>query len=370
MYHGKRPGRLKQGQTRYYTDVDDLPPDFVGGRSSRACIEEVGKVDRYEIDFDPELSLSCTDCIDCGSIGRPAKVMFYSAGGGRGMLWFDRCHTRFNRFKSAVGDAGIWDSGWNEACVLGAYRRGPWLGAANHGRVVAVFTNFWQASTHKSKLYRFCYPMIVRFMYKGQPPSNAYTEDHYSEVWLMLPFRSLLTSPGTKAKKSRWYQTVHNINCMYADLGLLMLISLVMALNSGHYASLSDTPFATKLPAVEAPAAPVVAATSSSSSSSSAAAPAPASEPVEETPIEKEQLKNQTQVVTNILCDWQRLRTIVLITRAGYPQIEGFYNEYDDLKSSGTVKDWWVKVATRDWNNVIFQLASQFTSKLVLKDLD
>lgn len=44
--------------------------------------------------------------------------MRYSlAGKSRGIVWYDKLHTRYNRFKTAAGDAGLKEL-WSEGSVL------------------------------------------------------------------------------------------------------------------------------------------------------------------------------------------------------------------------------------------------------------
>ena len=147
---------------------------------------------------------ACTGVIECGSIGRLGKLVLYSKLGLAGMVWLDRLRAKTSRLRTAAQGCVLWDTEWSEAVVSAPSPRGPWLGAANHGRVVGIFDSYHKTVNQTDAVYRFAYPHIIFFMYCGRKLVNPCAEEHSAQIWDELPFRPLLRHPGSRAKKSRW----------------------------------------------------------------------------------------------------------------------------------------------------------------------
>ena len=357
------PGALAADEMRYYIPAENLGAEHISGHAKRSCIRNGSGATRLELITSPRPT-SCTDVIDCGSIGRPGKLYVYSKFGGAGMIWFDRLHTKYSRYKTAVMDAELWDTAWNEAAVLVSFRRGPWLGAANHTKMTGIFENYYATSDCKDALFRFAYPYIIFFMYRGQLPGNAYSEEHYQQIWDELPCRPLLRHPGSRAKKSRWYQLPQDVLSMKQDFGLLMLLCLRQAVESGFYPSLKDTPFAGRSArAAEGAAGGGEAASGSGARGSADPAPAESRE-VDKAP----EAKTQGQIVCSVLCDWSRLRAVILFPLAGQPQMKSFHEEYALLKTRMGTHEWWRAMATGHWESTLLALSLQFSNRSLLQD--
>ena len=102
------------------------------------------------------------------------------------MLWFDTLHTKHNRFMTAIDDADLKDTAYQEGVILASFMSGPWLGAGNFGKVTGCWGNYYKFASHEDKAYRLCYPDIIFFWFEGKTPANAFTEDHYLEIWFFF----------------------------------------------------------------------------------------------------------------------------------------------------------------------------------------
>ena len=142
--------------------ASELPDGHINGHTKRSCIWDANGVKRLELCVSPRPT-ACAGVIDCGPIRRLGKLFLYSKLGLAGTVWLDRLRTKLSRFKTAVQAAVLWDTAWNEAVVVAPFRRGPWLGAASHGRVVGIFGNYHKTADHTGALYRVAYPYIIFF---------------------------------------------------------------------------------------------------------------------------------------------------------------------------------------------------------------
>ena len=151
---------------------------------------------------------------------------------------------------------------------------------------------------------------------------------------------------------------------MKQDFGLLMLLCLRQAVESGFYPSLKDTPFAGRS-ARAAEGAEGGGEAASGSGARGSADPAPAeSREVDKAP----EAKTQGQIVCSVLCDWSRLRAVILFPLAGQPQMKSFHEEYALLKTRMGTHEWWRAMATGHWESTLLALSLQLSNRSLLQD--
>lgn len=103
---------LAPDQARLYIPAEQLPEEVarLGGFDTRSVVVNRSSGERF-LECVWGLGRMCLfGSLDCGAIGFYSKFWLYSSDGAglRGCFFGDPCHTRYNRFKTAVREAGLW----------------------------------------------------------------------------------------------------------------------------------------------------------------------------------------------------------------------------------------------------------------------
>ena len=133
---------------------------------------------------------------------------------------------------------------WVEGTIVFNFTKGSFGLNSNWFIIKGSFMQWWKSQDSKNPIFRFCYPWICKFRYKGVLPSDYGSEDHHLHVWMSLPKSELWVSCGTGLKLSRWM--AWGVKCRHASpfFGEWMLAFIVLGLFEGFYHSLTDLPFA------------------------------------------------------------------------------------------------------------------------------
>ena len=165
------------------------------------------------------------------------------------------------------------------------------------------------------------------------------------------------------------FQWSRNIRAVRRCLGLCRLMVLVVSIFCGWYNSLADcalaisydSPAARAIRALPVPVAFNNREPEGGSEASGSSDPAPAPVAAAAAPAEVIPPKNQVHLVSNMVSDRFRLLPIVMIEVMGQPSEAAYVNAFDDLTTQVSTKEWWVKMATCEWNDTVFALAVQLT---------
>ena len=189
---------------RYYTVAVDLPPSLArdGKHDSRSCVEDLETGQRWlEVQWSSTRRI-LFECIDNCSRQLPSKFMQYTVGLVRGAWMGDPCHTRYNRFKTAVKRAGL-DGPWHAGSVLLGLRKGPWEGAAHFRTFQTVAQNSHASSRRPDLLFTSCYATIVNHFFQGVGVLGSGSASHMQEMRDLMPSIDIFHIKGSKEKQSR-----------------------------------------------------------------------------------------------------------------------------------------------------------------------
>ena len=135
-----------------------------------------------------------------------------------------------------------------EAAVLTSFKRGPWAGAAHHGRVKASRLEYFGWATSAEPLFQELYPFMCRCYYRNNMPPEYGSDAHVSFMFEKAKKARVVTHTGCKVKRSRWFNLETQLSLMLPELGFLLLVLLRIGLFLGWYEGISQCPLFKDLP--------------------------------------------------------------------------------------------------------------------------
>jgi hypothetical protein len=148
------------------------------------------------------------------------------------------------------------------------------------------------------------------------------------------------------------------------NFGLMLLLCLRQAVESGFYPSLKDTPFAVRA-ASRAVAGAEGGCEASGSGARGSADPAPA----EYSEVQRAHVANtHGQIVCSVLCDWSTLRAVIPFPLLGQPQMKSSLEGYASLKARSGTYERWRAISTCYWESRLLALSLQFSVRSFLQD--
>jgi hypothetical protein len=238
----ERPPRARaKDEKRYFVKAADLPPDLCRdlGLESRSCIHDQVTGKRFlEVLWTAERKC-LFQVLDCGASAWPGKFFLYSEAAVRGGFMGDPCHTRFNRFKTAVRKVGLWGS-WLEGSLINGLRRGPLAGASNFATLSSTASSMFESSDYKDPLFKHCYVPIALHFFKGNLPMDVHSEGIMKLLWDSLPRAGVFHRKGSTQKSSRWFQWLVQMEDISLDLGFLWMVLCRVCIERNYVGTLDD----------------------------------------------------------------------------------------------------------------------------------
>ena len=227
------PAALPAGSRRYFLKEPTVPAHLCSaiGATSRSCLQLADGATRLEANWlTPRKVLH--EVIDCGSIGWPARQFLYYEGGIRGSATADPPHARYNHFKAAVKESGLWGA-WVDGTVLISLRKGPWSGGAHFQALRSLAEHLIAHSDYKDPIFRLCLHDILHHLYSGKVPDFVDEDSCAAATWPGLLHSDCIQQRGGRAQNSRWFAWPSSMQHLMRDLGWLKMLCLHMALSKG-----------------------------------------------------------------------------------------------------------------------------------------
>eukprot|EP00974_Lingulodinium_polyedra_P026436 2551211-Lingulodinium_polyedra.AAC.1 len=119
---------------------------------------------------------------------------------------------------------------YHEAMIFVSFKKGPWKGAGNYSTLLGVITKMCETQAYDDEMFQFVYPFLARAMNKGKESSQIGTTGHMKDLFEYMPTARILTTAGSIAKRSRWFDLQNNLQEMLMEEPILLLATLLVAL--------------------------------------------------------------------------------------------------------------------------------------------
>ena len=355
-------------------DASDLPPALAAesGHKRRSCLEDAATGQRYlEVAWGPDRR-SLFEALDCGAVGWPGRFWLFSKAGVRGVFFADPCHVRYNRFKTAVKDSGLWPA-WLDGSILIGLRKGPWAGAAHMATLQKAAQNLWEIADVSDPLFACCHEFILEDLSKGSPDSLAHTAPAMQDLWDALPAMPWLHKKGSRQKASRWFNWISEMETLGPFCGCMMLIVLRIAIENNWYADFTDTPLFGQHRRVEGNvaedcdgeelAAPV--------GDELLAMDAADEEMPDEAGLGKKKMATRStmHLAANILCNRMQVKHMKVIDVTARPTSQAHAMQVSTCKTQAGCVEWWSSMAAGGWVGTDMQIAGTLASPDALGEI-
>jgi len=243
IFQAKSPLRpLGPGEKRYDVDIKDLPAEIqraARGRKCRSCIECADGSRKFEAVWSGKRAVYSV-ALDMGPVGWPTKLFLFTKVSIRGFCYPDPAHRRFDNVLVAACDSGL-SSARAERMVTNEVLNGPWEGSGNYKSLKEAATEYFKLRDHRDPLFRSLYPRICQDLF-GEGMLMVGTEEHYRNVWALLPNLAIFKSRGRVTKVGRWFQWEEKSARMLQFDTVVALILSYVSLVKGWDKSFHDTP--------------------------------------------------------------------------------------------------------------------------------
>ena len=353
----RRPVAVPPGHRRYFVPADKLPICMTrDGFASRSCIANCTTGEKWlEVDWAPSSRKLLFEVLDCGSIGWYSKYFLFAEGCIRGCFQADPCHVRYNRFKTCVRTAGLWDI-WLEGSILVGLRKGPWSGAAHFSTLREVAENMAAHGSSDDPLFQMLYEYILEDGHGSQVPEEAWSMEHIQATWDRLLEVDIFNKKGSKAKVSRWFSWPCQMRGMLKSLSWLLLVCLKVGIENNWYATVDDTPLVSSArvkPTEEVPdeaAAPQGHQLLARDDAAPDDADGAAAEPCVDQ--KRAMTKSTMHLACEILCNRAHCKVFSIICVLGEASETEHNKQVTKCKTQRGCLEWWSGLAGESWLQV------------------
>lgn len=369
------PAPLKATERRYFVAADRLPDDIASssGFLRRSVIEDSATgTRRFEVKWHGRRNL-LVECIDAGSIGFPARMFLFAAGGLRGWAAPDPPHVRYDHYKTAVRKAGLIDAFYEGKIILGL-RKGPWSGAAHYQAMRDVVDNLAATADCDDELFAVFAEDIACDMYKGRAPASAHLPENAPKLWEALLEAPVFEKKGSKEKASRWFDWHRQMEDILQSLACLKFVLVRMGIEQGWATSMAelcgDGPALEREDGADTAGRPAPIVQAEADLQSGAAASS-ADERQAREALQQSRKKTQStlHLAASILMNGSSIRLFKILTVTARPSKNAHADQVVKCSTQGGSLHWWTEMSAGKWLQHCFELVGYLDDPAAMAEM-